>query len=64
MRSPRRPARPTIYSPAFVLAFLANFCFFSNSSAFFLLPLYIKSRQGTEAAIGAIMGMYSGASII
>lgn len=40
------------------LATAANFFFFCNFSAFFLLPLYIKELGGTEADVGFIMGSF------
>jgi len=42
----------------FSLATAANFFFFCNFSAFFLLPLYIKDLGGNEANIGFIMGSF------
>jgi MFS family permease len=42
----------------FTLATAANFFFFCNFSAFFLLPLYITELRGTEADIGFIMGSF------
>ena len=42
----------------FTLITLANFFFFCNFSAFFLLPLFIKKLGGDEATIGYIMGTF------
>lgn len=42
----------------FTLVTLANFFFFCNFSAFFLLPLFIKELGGDEAEIGYIMGTF------
>ncbi len=42
----------------FTLLILANFFFFCNFSAFFLLPLFIKDLGGDEAEIGYIMGAF------
>ena len=42
----------------FSLATAANFFFFCNFSAFFLLPLYIRELGGTDADIGFIMGSF------
>ncbi|MGI9533574.1 MAG: MFS transporter [Thermodesulfobacteriota bacterium] len=42
----------------FTLITLANFFFFCNFSAFFLLPLFIKELGGDEANIGYIMGTF------
>lgn len=40
------------------LATAANFFFFCNFSAFFLLPLHITELGGTEADVGFIMGSF------
>ena len=42
----------------FTLITIANFFFFCNFAAFFLLPLYIKSLGGDAANIGYIMGTF------
>ncbi|MEM7008011.1 MAG: MFS transporter [Thermodesulfobacteriota bacterium] len=42
----------------FTLATAANFFFFCNFSAFFLLPIHIKELGGDEANIGFIMGSF------
>lgn len=47
----------------FVLITIANFFFFSNFSAFFLLPLFIKQLGGSEADIGFIMGSFGVTSL-
>jgi len=47
----------------FSLATAANFFFFCNFSAFFLLPLYITELGGTEADIGFIMGSFGVTSL-
>lgn len=44
-------------------AALTNFFFFAGLNCFYLLPLYIRRRGGTEAEIGLIMGMYNAAAI-
>ena len=61
--------RPLFLSPGisrrdFWQAAAANFLFFSNISAFNLLPLYVKDLGGSVARIGWIMGVYSLAAII
>ena len=61
---PPAPARPPIYTRAFLLTGFANLLFFLSLNGFNLLPLYIKHLRGTEAQIGFIMGMNSLASIL
>ncbi len=58
------PARETIYTANFFIAFLANFFFFCSVNAFSLLPLYIKTLGGTVAQIGGIMGTYGLTAIV
>jgi MFS family permease len=43
---------------------LTNFFFFGSLNGFVLLPLYIHQLGGTEAAIGVVQGVYSGAGIV
>ncbi|MBI2890871.1 MAG: MFS transporter [Nitrospirae bacterium] len=43
---------------AFLLATMSNFFFHLNFTAFFLLPLYVRSLGGSEAEIGLIMGSF------
>jgi MFS family permease len=40
----------------FVVVTLANFFFFLNFAAFFLLPLHVRALGGSEATVGALMG--------
>lgn len=56
------PAR--ILSPAFLTAAVANFLFFTNLSAFFLLPLHVQRLGATETQLGLIMGTYSAVAIV
>jgi len=51
-------------SGPFARTMLTNFFFFASLNGFVLLPLYIHQLGGTEAAIGVVQGMYSGAGII
>jgi MFS family permease len=46
----------SVLSGPFVRVTAANFFFFLNFSAFFLLPLHVKALGGTEATVGAVMG--------
>lgn len=55
---------PGISRRDFWQAAAANFLFFSNISAFNLLPLYVKDLGGSVARIGWIMGVYSLAAVI
>jgi MFS family permease len=55
---------PGISRRDFWQAVAANFLFFSNLSAFYLLPLYIADLGGSEARIGWIMGVYSLAAFV
>jgi MFS family permease len=58
------PARESVYTANFFIAFLANFFFFCSVNAFSLLPLYIKTLGGTVAQIGQIMGIYGLTAIV
>ena len=55
---------PTFITPAFLMAAVANFLFFTNVSAFFLLPLHLQQLGATESHIGLVMGLYSGTAIV
>jgi MFS family permease len=48
----------------FARTMLTNFFFFGSLNGFVLLPLYVHQLGGTEAAVGVVQGMYSGAGII
>lgn len=54
---------PRIYTPSFFALFLANVCTVSSFSAFFLFPLFITDRGGTESDIGLIMGTFAFGSV-
>jgi MFS family permease len=62
MRLGMPPSSP-ILTPAFLQAAVGNFLFFTNLSAFFLLPLHLKELGATEAQFGLIMGLYSATAI-
>lgn len=55
---------PGILAPGFLRATLANFLFFSNLSAFYLLPLHLKGLGATESQVGLVMGVYSATAIL
>lgn len=57
------PASP-IFTKPFVLASLAYLCFFTNISAFNLLPLYLQTLGAQAGEIGMIMATYSAAAIL
>lgn len=48
--------RPPLLSGPFLRVTLANFFFFLNFAAFFLLPLRVKEMGGNESVVGAVMG--------
>ena len=54
----------TVYTKPFVLATLAYLCFFTNVSAYNLLPLYLQTLGARAGEIGTIMAMYSLAAIL
>jgi MFS family permease len=53
-----------VYTKPFVLTSLAYLCFFTNVSAYNLLPLYLQALGARAGEIGTIMAMYSGAAIL
>jgi MFS family permease len=53
-----------VYTSPFVLTTLAFFCFFTNVSAYNLLPLYLQALGAQTGEIGTIMAMYSVAAIL
>jgi MFS family permease len=55
---------PRLYSPSFVAFGFTNFFTVSSFGIFFLLPLFIKSRGGSESDIGIVMGVFSLAAVL
>lgn len=53
-----------VLSGSFLRVTLANFFFFLNFAAFFLLPLYVKQLGGSEAVVGGVMGTSGVASLV
>lgn len=51
-------AAPRLYSRAFWAMSLANFSTAAGFGVFFLFPLFIEDRGGSEADIGIIMGLF------
>ena len=56
-------AHSAVLTGSFLRAAVSNFFFFASLNCFFLLPLYIRERGGTEAEIGLVMGVYSATAI-
>jgi MFS family permease len=54
----------SILSGPFLRLTLANFFFFLNFASFFLLPLHVKALGGSEATVGAVMGINGLASLL
>ncbi|MCP4749624.1 MAG: MFS transporter [Proteobacteria bacterium] len=44
-----------LFSRHFTIMWVANFCFLTSQSSFFLFPLFITSHNGTKADIGILM---------
>ena len=57
-------SEPRMYTKPFVLTSLAYLCFFTNASAYNLLPLYLQVLGARAGEIGTIMAMYSVAAIL
>jgi MFS family permease len=55
---------PKLYSLAFIAFGFANFFTVSSFGIFFLFPLFIKSRGGSESDIGIVMGVFSLAAVL
>jgi MFS family permease len=53
-----------LYTYSFVAMALANFCITSSFSTFFLFPLFIADRGGSEGDIGLVMGVFALASAL
>ncbi len=53
-----------LYTPAFAVLFLANLALVSSFSSFFLFPLFILERGGSDRDIGIIMGIFALASAL
>ena len=53
-----------VYTKPFILTTAAFFCFFTNVSAYNLLPLYLQALGARVGEIGTIMAMYSVAAIL
>ncbi len=53
-----------LYTPAFAALFLANLALVSSFAAFFLFPLFILERGGSDRDIGIIMGIFALASAL
>jgi len=53
-----------LYTRTFFTLACANFCVLSSLGAFFMFPLFVLEKGGTEADIGVIMGAFSLASVV
>ncbi len=53
-----------LYTPAFAALFIANLALVSSYAAFFLFPLFIIERGGSDRDIGIIMGIFALASAL
>lgn len=53
-----------LYTPAFAALFLANLALVASFAAFFLFPLFILERGGSDRDIGIIMGIFALASAL
>jgi len=56
--------RASLLSPAFLRVTLANFCFFMTFASFFLLPLQVRARGGSERTVGFVMGTNGVAGLV
>jgi MFS family permease len=57
-------SEPRMYTKPFVLTSLAYLFFYTNVSAYNLLPLYLQTLGAQAGEIGTIMAMYSVAAIL
>lgn len=53
-----------LYTPAFAALFIANLALVSSYAAFFLFPLFIIEKGGSDRDIGIIMGIFALASAL
>lgn len=53
-----------LYTPRFFTLAVANFCVLSSFGAFFMFPLFVLEKGGTESDIGIIMGAFALASVV
>ena len=56
--------KPRLYTKVFVQVALANLFTVSSFGIFFIFPLYLKDKGGTEADIGIIMGTFALSSVL
>ncbi len=54
----------SIWSPSFLVINILFFLFFTNISLFYLYPLALRQMGLTDSSIGAIMGIFSVATVI
>jgi len=56
--------RTMLYSPSFIAMSFANLFTVSSFGTFFLFPLFIRARGGSESDIGIIMGVFSLSAVL
>ena len=56
--------KPRLYTKVFVQFAMANLFTVSSFGIFFIFPLYLKDKGGTEADIGMIMGTFALSSVL
>ncbi len=59
MANPRK-----LYTPAFFTLASVNFCVLTSFGAFFMFPLFVMEKGGTQSDIGIIMGAFALASVL
>lgn len=55
---------PGLYTAPYIRISFANLCTLSSFGSFFLFPLFVTGRGGTEADIGVVMGAFALASVL
>ncbi len=54
----------SLFSKQFIIMWIANFCFLTSQSCFFLFPLFIIDHNGNQADIGILMAALPLSSIL
>jgi MFS family permease len=54
----------TLYTAPFLLLGLANFSIVASFACFYMFPLFVLDRGGSQADVGVIMGSFSLASVL
>ncbi len=58
------PGAAQLYSPQFILAWIANFFVVSSMACFFLFPLYITDHGGDKSDIGVLMAAMAVSAVL